>query len=52
MLAEACGLKYGDQYPPEEELLRRAAEIVAGADTLAKDRAIMALGILKEIGGL
>jgi hypothetical protein len=52
MLAEAIGLKFGDQYPPEDELRRRAAEIAAGPESFAKDRAIMALGMLEEIGGL
>lgn len=52
LLAEACGLKFGEQYPPEDELLRRAAEFAAGENGIAKDRAVMALGMLEEIGGL
>jgi hypothetical protein len=53
MLAEAIGLKFGDQYPPEDELLRRAAEVAAAEeDTMAKDRAVTALAMLDEIGGL
>jgi hypothetical protein len=52
MLAEACGLKPGDQYPPEDELLRRAREFADGDNGFARDRATMALGMLEEIGGL
>ena len=53
MLAEVYGCKPGDEIPPESVLLE-AARAAAASERydLAKDREVMALGMLDEIGGL
>ena len=53
MLADAIGLRFGEQYPPEDELLARAAATAADESNLiARDKAVVALAMLEEIGGL
>ena len=51
MLADAIGLRYGEPYPPEDELLARAAGI-AGDGSVGGEKAGAALNMLEEIGGL
>ena len=51
MLADAIGLRHGEPYPPEDELLARAAAI-AGDGSVGGEKAGAALNMLEEIGGL
>ena len=52
LLAEVHGCRPGGQIPPEDELLRRAADVAAGDDTSAAAKAATALSMVREIGGL
>ena len=51
MLADAIGLKFGERYPPEDELLSRA-QAIAGDGSVGGEKAGAALKMLEEIGGL
>ena len=51
MLADAIGLKFGERYPPEDELLGRA-QAIADDGSVGGEKAAVALKMLEEIGGL